>query len=64
MTLARLRDLNRHWDIFPPVHKQLARIASAFLKEEPKKTRITEKKKGSLADLMAAFGHSGGTVKT
>jgi len=63
MTLDRLAALNKHWETFPPVHKQLARIASAFLKEEPKKQKVSDKKKGTLSDLLAAFGHSGGTIK-
>jgi hypothetical protein len=63
MTLARLAALNEHWDRFPPTHKALARLCSAFLKEEPKHVAKSDNKKGTLSDLMAMFGKSGGTIK-
>lgn len=64
MTLPRLAALNRHWEIYPPTHKALARLCSAFLKEEPKHVAKSESRKGTLADLMAAFGKNGGTIKS
>ncbi|CAK0740001.1 hypothetical protein CCP3SC15_1070012 [Gammaproteobacteria bacterium] len=63
MTLPRLAALSKHWEIFPPTHKALARLSSAFLKEDGGGHRSEEKKKGTLNDLMAVFGKSGGAIK-
>lgn len=64
MTLPRLAAMNAHWDVFPPVHKSVARLNSAFLKDGGKvETEKKDKKKGTLQDLLAAFGHNGGIIK-
>ena len=49
--MPRLKELNQHWDKFPPVHISLTRISRALLTEE------APQPKQGMADFMAEWGN-------
>lgn len=57
MTIPRLKELNKHWQEFPPSHVQLNRLATYFgLKPAETASKNSKGLNDFIADFMAAGG--------